>query len=73
MMNDPAILEASRVSASKLWLEDGTVAEKITKAFILILCPRPKEKGKDLLIGYYRTRQEAINETNAAELLAFGV
>ena len=72
MMNDPTILEASRVLASKLWLENATVAEKITKAFRLILCRRPKEKEKDLLLGYYMSRQQAINETDAAELLAVG-
>ena len=72
MMNDPTILEASRVLASKLWLEDATLDEKITKAFRLILCRRPKEKEKDLLLAYYRSRKESINETNAAELLAVG-
>ena len=72
MMNDPTILEASRVLASKLWLEEGMVAEKITKAFRLILCRRPKEKEKDLLLKYFKGRQESINETNAAELLAVG-
>jgi hypothetical protein len=72
MMNDPTILEASRVLASRLWLEDGTLDEKITKAFRLILCRRPKEKEKDLLLAYYRSRKESINETNAAELLAVG-
>jgi len=72
MMNDPTVLEASRVLASRLWLEETPVAEKITKAFKLILSRQPKEKERELLLGYYQSRLEAIDNTKAGELLAIG-
>lgn len=72
MMNDPTVLEAARVLASKLWLEDSEVADKITKAFKLILCRNPKEKEISLLLGYFQNRKEAFDEKNARELLAVG-
>jgi hypothetical protein len=72
MMNDPTVLEASRVLASRLWLEETPVAEKITKAFKLILSRQPKEKERELLLVYYQSRLEAIDNTKAGELLAIG-
>jgi hypothetical protein len=44
MMNDPAVLEASRVLASKLVQEKSATKDKITKAFRLIVCRTPNEK-----------------------------
>ncbi|WP_234364129.1 PSD1 and planctomycete cytochrome C domain-containing protein [Lunatibacter salilacus] len=72
MMNDPTVLEAARVLASRLWLEESEVSEKITKAFKLILCRTPKEKEIALLLGYFQNRKEASDEKNARELLAVG-
>lgn len=72
MMNDPTVLEAARVLASRLWLEDTLVEEKITKAFKLIVCRTPKEKEVALLLGYFQNRKEAFDEKNARELLAVG-
>lgn len=72
MMNDPTVLEAARVLASRLWLEDTLVEEKITKAFKLIVCRTPKEKEIALLLGYFQNRKEAFDEKNARELLAVG-
>lgn len=72
MMNDPTVLEAARVLASRLWLEDSEVGDKITKAFKLILCRTPKEKEIELLLGYFKNRKEAFDEKNARELLAVG-
>lgn len=72
MMNDPTVLEAARVLASRLWLEDTLVEEKITKAFKLIVCRSPKEKEIALLMGYFQNRKEAFDEKNARELLAVG-
>jgi hypothetical protein len=72
MMNDPTVLEAARVLASKLWLEDTKVADKITKAFKLILCRTPKEKEIALLLEYFQNRKEAFDERSAKEMLAVG-
>lgn len=53
MMNDPVILEASRVLAGRL-LANGnqTDTDRITEAFRRILCRPPQEKEKELLLGY---------------------
>nr|MBI1230514.1 DUF1553 domain-containing protein [Cytophagales bacterium] len=72
MMNDPTVLEAARVLASRLLLEDSTMADKITKAFKLILCRTPKEKELTLMLGYFQNKKEAVDERSAKELLAVG-
>lgn len=54
MMNDPTILEASRVLAAKLLMEDSSVKEKVGKAFRLIVCRKPLEKEVLLLENYYQ-------------------
>jgi hypothetical protein len=53
MMNDPAVLEASRVLAQNLLMESSTVPEKITTAFRRIICRKPSEKEQQLLQQYY--------------------
>lgn len=45
MLNDPHVLEASRVLAEKLLTEAGTIDNKIEKAFQLIIC-RPAEAAE---------------------------
>src|SRR5688500_2961300 len=44
MMNDPTVLEASRVLAQKIQGESSTTEEKIIKAFRLIVCRVPSDK-----------------------------
>lgn len=53
MMNDPAVLEASRVFAQNLLTERTIVKEKIIKAFRSIVCRKPSEKELKLLEDYY--------------------
>jgi hypothetical protein len=53
MLNDPLVLESSRVLAEKLMLDNSTSNEKIEKAFRLIICRLPKQKELDLLGTYY--------------------
>jgi len=53
MMNDPAVLEASRVLAQKLVSEQSSTDEKIQKAFRLIVCRNPSEKELSILKKYY--------------------
>ncbi|CAN5168974.1 hypothetical protein BH23BAC2_BH23BAC2_15700 [soil metagenome] len=72
MMNDPTILEASRVLAAKLLNEESEVREKIFKAFRLIVCRKPDDKELDLLINYYQKRKKTINKKNAEKLVAVG-
>lgn len=72
MMNNPAILEASRVLAAKLLKEDSPEQDKITKAFRLIVCRKPDEKEITLLTGYYQQRLKTIDEQSAEKLLSVG-
>lgn len=53
MMNDPMVLEASRVLAEKLMAEDLSLKDKIKKAGRLILCRKIGEKELDILNSFY--------------------
>src|SRR6266487_388630 len=53
MMNDPTVLEASRVLAQKLQRESSTTEEKVSKAFRLIVCRKPSDKELSILKKYY--------------------
>ena len=54
MMNDPTVLEASRVLAERLEKEQISLDEKIEKAFRLIICRKPSAREKKLLEDYYQ-------------------
>lgn len=53
LMNDPQVLEASRVLAEKISLEKTTIENKITKAGRLILCRTLSAKELKSLKEYY--------------------
>ncbi len=53
MMNDPAVLEASRVLAQNLLPGSASINEKIVIAFRRIVCRKPSAKELDLLVDYY--------------------
>jgi hypothetical protein len=72
MMNDPMVLEASRVLAAKLLAEDSQVKDKINKAFRLIICRRPNEEELTLLNNYYENESKNISTNHAMELLNVG-
>lgn len=72
MMNDPTVLEASRVLAAKLLEERNGPKEKVIKAFRLIVCRKPKEKEIQLLANYYQKKLKSIQLENAEKLLAVG-
>jgi hypothetical protein len=68
MMNDPAVLEASRVLAQNLVREQSTIDQKLTKAFRLIICRKPTEKEQKILIDYYTDQlQQFRQKTLSAE------
>ncbi len=58
MLNDPTVLEASRVLAEKIDAEDLTDKENIIKASRLIICRDLKEKELELLMGYLNESRE---------------
>jgi len=72
MMNDPTVLEASRVLAAKLLEEKSVEKDMLTKAFRLIVCRKPEEKELDVLIKYYDRQKEIMNEQTAKKTLAVG-
>ncbi|AOM78618.1 PSD1 and planctomycete cytochrome C domain-containing protein [Pedobacter steynii] len=73
MMNDPTVLEASRVLAAKLLQENTAVEAKMIKAFRLIVCRNPNEKEIKLLSSYYADQLKVFQQKSAAEkVLAVG-
>lgn len=72
MMNDPAVLEASRVLAGKLLQEKGTLEAQITKAFRLIVCRQPTAKELEILTRYYEKETKTITPETATKMLTVG-
>lgn len=73
MLNDPTVLEASRVLAAKLLQENTAVEAKITKAFRLIVCRNPNEKEIKLLSSYYTDQLKVfVQKSKAEKVLAVG-
>lgn len=58
MLNDPQVLEASRVLAEKISIENSSNEEKISKAIRLILCRTPKKSELQTLSKYLQESQE---------------
>lgn len=72
MMNDPAVLEASRVLAAKLLKEKSQAGVKIRKAFRLIVCRKPTQQELTVLVNYYQKRLKTMQRQSAEELVAIG-
>jgi hypothetical protein len=72
LMNDPTLLEASRVLAEKLLHEKITMKEKINKAFRLIVCRKPNDKELVLLTNYYESRKQELKIKEAEKLIKIG-
>ena len=53
MLNDPTVLEASRVLAQKLLAESKDIPKQIEKAFQLIICRKPTNNEKNILTKYF--------------------
>jgi hypothetical protein len=71
MMNDPTVLEASRVLAAKLLEQTGSMEQKIAEAYRRIVGRKPRPTELELLNGYYR--QELGSLTPAASRKALDV
>lgn len=72
MMNDPTVLEASRVLAAKLFQENTDVKASITKAFRLIVCRKPQEEEINILLKYYTQQASSIDLLSAKKMLSVG-
>lgn len=62
MMNDPLVMEASRALAQKLSAEQSAPIEKITKAFRLIICRKPRPNEITVLENYYKEQKELFTQ-----------
>ncbi|WP_139957333.1 PSD1 and planctomycete cytochrome C domain-containing protein [Flavicella sediminum] len=59
MLNDPTVLEAARVLAEKLILENNSSEKNIEVAFRKIVCRTIKPEEKTIFLDYYK-KQEAL-------------
>ncbi|NJI73405.1 DUF1553 domain-containing protein [Sphingobacterium kitahiroshimense] len=73
MLNDPTVLEASRVLAARLLQDKGTPETKIITAFRRIVCRKPKEQEIKRLTTYYADQLNTFKQkANADKVLAVG-
>ena len=74
MMNDPTVLEASRVFAEALMEEKTATDEKIKKAFHRIICRSANTKEINILKSYFddQLKQFQQKQLNATETLNVG-
>ncbi|MFT3704102.1 MAG: PSD1 and planctomycete cytochrome C domain-containing protein [Agriterribacter sp.] len=72
MMNDPTVLEASRVLAAKLLEQNTDTKDKIVTAFRTIVCRKPTEKEVDVLLKYYDKEAGGMELPVAQKMLAVG-
>jgi len=74
MMNDPTILEASRVLAQRLLAEPGAAEEKIQQAFRLIICRKAVKEETKILGAYFNEQLDLFrqNKLDAAATLKAG-
>jgi hypothetical protein len=72
MMNDPGVLEASRVLAARLLLEKTQPTDKIVKVFRLIICRKPTDSEITLLTSYYNEEVNSMTIRKAERMLAVG-
>lgn len=61
MMNDPMVLEASRVLAARLLEEGGDVQQKLEKAFKLIVNRHPLSTEIKIFTDYYNDQLDTFN------------
>ncbi len=62
MLNDPTVLEASRVLAEKISITSEDIDEKIEQAFETILVRKPSKFEKSKLLDYCLKQQEYFSE-----------
>lgn len=72
MLNDPTVLEASRVLAARLLQERSGAADKISKAFRLIVSRKPGEKELTILTAYYENELKKLTKATVDKTLAVG-
>ena len=74
MMNDPTVLEASRVLAQKLIAKGGDAQGQIRNAFQRILCRTPNAEEEKILTNYYAVQLQSFKsgKLDAIKTLSVG-
>jgi len=74
MLNDPTVLEASRVLAQRLLAKPASDDQHLTEAFRRIVCRHPSEKELGILQAYYDDQLTSFREKklDAGKTLAVG-
>lgn len=74
MLNDPLVLEASRVMAQRLSTGGSPAQQLITEAFRRIVCRKPTAREQELLTAYFKEQQQqfAAGKLNAEKTLSVG-
>jgi hypothetical protein len=72
LMNDPTVLEASRVLGAKLLENKHSLKDKLSQAFRAIVCRKPNEKELVLLDNYYNLLAKSMTKAKAEKLLKVG-
>jgi Protein of unknown function (DUF1553)/Protein of unknown function (DUF1549)/Planctomycete cytochrome C len=62
MLNDPTVLEASRVLSQNLQTENSSSDQKIAKAFRLIVCRVATAKESSILQDYYKEQFDQFSQ-----------
>ncbi|MBZ4191891.1 PSD1 and planctomycete cytochrome C domain-containing protein [Niabella beijingensis] len=73
MMNDPTVLEASRVLAEQLSDKGSGPEQSISMAFETILCRKPAAKEMDILKNYYTDQLSGFNSKKPAAEKALAI
>lgn len=73
MLNDPQVLEASRVLAEQLLRKSSSVEANIDEAFRRILCRAPKPAEAKLLLQYFKEEQTYFNKNKQQALQSLKV
>lgn len=67
MLNDPLMMEAARVLATKIHKEKPDAEAGIEEAFQRIMCRKPSTKELDILVAYFEEENERfVNEPDKA-------
>lgn len=72
MLNDPTVLEAARVLATKLQQESGAPEAKIKQAFRRIVCRNPDAKEIGVLVNYYQQERTTMDKSTAQKMIRVG-
>lgn len=62
MLNDPTVLEASRVLAERITLKSANTEDKIRESFQRIVCRKPTDKEMKLLSEYYNEEARVLSK-----------